>query len=200
MADTWKTQRTLLQRAQDPNDQLAWDDFVGFYTPFIHKVLHYMNLSAPDVDDVTQEVLLKIWQHLSTFDKESHQVLFRTWLGTIIRNTAISFLRKKSKYTERLNIAANHSQQDVNLLSESKLETMIELEWKSHVANKALTNVTKLFTGVAIQAFKLSLMGQSTRKISEQLNITQASVHTLQNRVKIRLMKEIGQLRETMEF
>ncbi|MGH1471434.1 MAG: sigma-70 family RNA polymerase sigma factor [Cellvibrionaceae bacterium] len=47
------------------------------------------------VDDVVQEVMMKVFNKLTTFEGRSS---FKTWLMTICMNTSISFLRKNKRY------------------------------------------------------------------------------------------------------
>ncbi|NVN97627.1 sigma-70 family RNA polymerase sigma factor [Candidatus Nomurabacteria bacterium] len=44
-------------------------------------------------DDITQEVFIKVWKKLGSFDFEKSQ--FKTWLFTIARNTITDHLRKR---------------------------------------------------------------------------------------------------------
>lgn len=39
MEENWNTHQTLIQRAQNPDDASAWDDFVKYYETFIKMVL-----------------------------------------------------------------------------------------------------------------------------------------------------------------
>src|SRR5580692_8916554 len=50
--------------------------------------------SAADADDVIQEVLLKVWLHLSTFRSESS---FRTWLTRVAINEVLQSYRKERR-------------------------------------------------------------------------------------------------------
>ena len=85
-------------------------------------------------------------------------------------------------------------------MSESDFDTLVTKEWETYLTNQALLNIKELFSGVAFKTFELSLVGKSSHEISEMLQITQASVRTLKNRVRIRLIKEIKLLRDYLEF
>lgn len=199
MSDRWITRATLLQRAKDPDDQKAWNDFVRYYQDFIHVILHQMSFRPGDIDDVTQEILLKIWRYLSTFDGEKYQVKFRTWLSKLIRNQAINYINKNRRYEMRQEKARAASDKEW-ILSQPELDKIVQIEWKKHITRTALNNIRELFTGVAIQAFELSLAGKTSKEIGAALNINPESVRTLKNRVKLRLVKEIECLREELEF
>src|SRR4029077_2595359 len=47
--------------------------------------------NTTDGDDLLQEVLLKVWRHLSTFRSES---TFLTWMTSVVINEALQFYRR----------------------------------------------------------------------------------------------------------
>ena len=51
-----------------------------------------------DANDLFQEVLIKIWNNLDTFRKESN---INTWIYRITTNTALFTLNKKNKLTQK---------------------------------------------------------------------------------------------------
>ena len=50
--------------------------------------------NATDADDVLQEVMLKVWRHLSTFRSESS---FRTWMTRVASNEALQLYRRDQR-------------------------------------------------------------------------------------------------------
>jgi RNA polymerase sigma factor (sigma-70 family) len=50
--------------------------------------------NASDADDILQEVLLKVWRHLSTFRSESS---FRTWMNRVAMNEVLQSYRRKRR-------------------------------------------------------------------------------------------------------
>ena len=49
---TVETRKTLLMRAKDPDDNLAWDDFVDYYDGFIQMLLCKMDVPRSEHDDL----------------------------------------------------------------------------------------------------------------------------------------------------
>ncbi|MCH2209222.1 MAG: RNA polymerase sigma factor [Lentisphaerales bacterium] len=196
----WQTRQTLLQRAKDPNNAQAWEEFTSYYKQFIHVVLHQMNFRSADFDDAVQEIMIKIWQNLPKFEHDPNRGQFRTWLSRVIRNRLIDFIKQDSRYKKRVEKATEQYLEEEKLLPESELEKLVTKEWEKHITTCALNNVKELFSGSAIKAFELSLLGKHPKEISETLNIKQDSVRTLKNRVQLRLIKEIESLRADLEF
>jgi len=199
MEDKWVTRQTLLKRAKNPDDNLAWEEFVRYYQPFIHTILYHMNFRTSEYADIEQEILLTLWKKLPEFELDSNKGHFRSWLSTIIRNKVLELIRKNKLYEKRRDAATEQYMED-DFLSETEFTHIVEQEWQKHIIKTALDNIRKLFSGVAIQAFEMSLVGKTSREIGEALEVSHESVRTLKNRVKQRLMKEIEHLREELEF
>jgi RNA polymerase sigma-70 factor (ECF subfamily) len=60
----------------------------------VRKRISAMVRNATDVDDLVQEVLLKVWRHLSTFRSESS---FRTWMTSVAINEAYQAYRRERR-------------------------------------------------------------------------------------------------------
>ena len=57
----------------------------------VRKRIASMVGNATDAEDLLQEVLLKVWRHLSTFRSESS---FRTWMTRVATNEALQSCRR----------------------------------------------------------------------------------------------------------
>jgi RNA polymerase sigma factor (sigma-70 family) len=60
----------------------------------VRRHIGSMVRDATDTDDLVQEVLLKIWRHLSTFRSESS---FRTWMTRVAINEVLQSYRRKQR-------------------------------------------------------------------------------------------------------
>lgn len=58
-----------------------------------HKAISRLVLDETDADDVAQDVLIAVAEHIGSYRGESH---FTTWLHGVARNKAIAFLRRKN--------------------------------------------------------------------------------------------------------
>ncbi|VGO20838.1 RNA polymerase sigma factor [Pontiella sulfatireligans] len=196
--DNWNTSYTLLKRACESGDEHAWEDFVTRYRSFIFYVLRQMNIPQSQIDDLTQDILLKLWKNLPSYRQGSTK--FRSWLSTVIRNTALNHINREQN---RLKRDDHYSENRKSLqgipVSKPEIEAIIESEWEIHITNLAMERARKTFQGKAIKAFELSREGKSLDEIAEKLNITRASANTLRNRVKNCLLREIRALVEQAE-
>ncbi|NQZ57277.1 MAG: RNA polymerase sigma factor [Lentisphaeraceae bacterium] len=197
MEQKWNTRQTLIQRAHDPQDHNAWDDFVSYYQTFIRMVLQKSKISINESDDLVQDILLKVWKGLPNYEYRQGKAKFRSWLSKIIRNTTINFLvRVKSKDADNVEL----DERTLLPVSEAEIEKVINNEWVTHLTQMAMEKVKEVFSGQAISVFELSMKGKSAREIGAELSITEESVFVLRSRIKKRLRREISKLRSEIEF
>ena len=195
--DTLLTHPSMIQRAVLSSGRDVWRDFLCFYEPFINGILTKMNFKGADMDDVRQQVFLKLWQQLSAYRSQPEKAKFRSWLAVVIRNVAIDWLRgRKSEALEQFGgdeLLESHG------LCDPEIDLMIEKEWQRHVVATAVERLRSVFSGKAFEVLRLSLEGASAEEISRILSIRLESVYVLRSRVKTRVGQEIAQIRQEQE-
>ena len=196
MSEGWTTRKSLILRARDPDDRQAWEDFVRFYERFIFHVLHRMNVSSSDFDDLVQNVLLKLWRSIASYDPEKAR--FRTWLGVVVRNAVYDQFAESKRHGKLLEHELNYMQR-LESDNASEVERLIEQEWAQYVTNLALQRIEKLFSKEAVKSFTMSANGDSAKVIAAELNLAVDSVYTLKSRVKARFIKEIKAVIDELE-
>ncbi|NQZ59920.1 MAG: sigma-70 family RNA polymerase sigma factor [Lentisphaeraceae bacterium] len=200
MSNEWRTRQTLLQRARNKEDHLAWKEFVDYYQNFILMITCKMNLSASEQEDLVQDVLLKLWKNLAVYSSE--KASFRTWLGTVVRNTILSSYRAQSRRraTEEKALAEKEFLNILQSGSAPEVESLIDDEWKAYITNMALDNMSKIFSGKAVEAFKMTLAETPVNEICQKLELKQNSIYVLRNRVKSRFIEEVRHLSKELQF
>lgn len=200
MNQEWQTRKTLLMRAKNQDDQAAWEEFVAYYRDFIGMVLRKMNLYSVDIDDLTQEILVKIWKSLPSHIYDKDRARFRSWLSRLIRNQVLNHMRAVQRRDNKHTMAAEDSSLEVlPSHAEPEVEKIVRQEWEVYVVKLALKNISSLFSEGAIRAFTMSMEGKSSAQIAEELGVKPNSVVKLKNRVKVRLAEEIQYLRSELE-
>lgn len=196
MSDIWNTRLTLIERAQDPENSHAWEEFEDYYRDFIRMVLRKMQLPHSDQEDIAQEVLLKLWQNLKNLQLDKDKAKFRTWLSVVIKNTVLNYLDSDKRREKREDIYRETLPEE----AKQDIETWVEAEWKQHMIDQVLKHLENFFSGQALKIFLMDLEGKDVDEIAETLNIKKNSIYVLRNRVKQRFMKEIKHLRDKLEF
>ena len=165
MQEDWNTRLTLIERAQNPDDQSAWCDFVSYYEAFIRMVLHQSQISLNDMDDIIQDILLRIWRGLPNYEYKKEKAKFRTWLSVLIKNTILNHLSKSKRKGRDKSVEL--TEEAYLKISESDIEEVIATEWVGYLTSKAMEKVSKSFSGYAVEVFTKSLEGISARQISQ---------------------------------
>ncbi len=192
--EQWQTRLTLVDRARDLNDNHAWNEFTDYYAGFIRMVLMQLQAPLDDLEDLSQTILVKLWKNLSTVELDRDHARFRTWLGTIIRNT---YYTHCSQAASRKRREAAATTADV---VPPDIEDIIESEWRKHIIALVIERLNASFSGKAMDVFSMTLDGKSADDIASALELTKDSVYVLRNRVQSRFRKEARQLRSYLEF
>ena len=99
----------LLVRRCVAGDAAAWEEIVQRYHRRIYNICYRFAGSGNDADDLTQEVFIKMYRTLNTYDTE--RGAFMTWVTTITRNLLVDHFRKarQDRLTESLDtVASDH--------------------------------------------------------------------------------------------
>jgi RNA polymerase sigma-70 factor (ECF subfamily) len=107
----------LLVRRCIAGDSSAWEELVQRHHRRIYNICYRFAGSADDAQDLTQEVFIKIYRTLGSFDTE--RGAFMTWVTTVTRNLLVDHFRKtkQDRMTDSLD-AAPSEHEDAMPLSE----------------------------------------------------------------------------------
>jgi RNA polymerase sigma factor (sigma-70 family) len=191
------TRISLIKRAVARDDPIAWDELLVYYGPFINKILLRMGLRNADLDDVRQQICVTLLDGLSSYKRDANGARFRNWLSTVIRNTAINWLKKQNADRKKLHLESIELDELHGRISET--DAFVEAEWQRHLMHLALKQLDGVFSDNAFEIFAMSLEGSSTEEIAEKMSIRKESVYVLKSRVKARLLQEIKRLRYDLE-
>ncbi|MCH2207475.1 MAG: sigma-70 family RNA polymerase sigma factor [Lentisphaerales bacterium] len=199
MTDDWNTRQTLLMRVKNQDDEHAWGEFVSYYQSFIEVILKHLKVSPNDQDDLTQNILLKVWKSLEKLNYDSERARFRTWMNRVIRNAVIDFQRAKSRRISEVDSDTGIDTKNFPL-QENEFTKIIDKEWRAHITNLALKNIRPNFSGNAMSVFDMFLDEVPAKDIAAKLAIAVPSVYKLRSRVEEKLIKEIKRLKLELEF
>lgn len=100
------------------------DQYGGLLKSIIQKYLY--NLESVH-EECLDDVLLSIWNHIDSFDKEKNT--FKNWIAAVAKYKAIDYQRKHKKYLEQKNIENEVLISPINIENEvidSQLSTASE--------------------------------------------------------------------------
>jgi RNA polymerase sigma-70 factor (ECF subfamily) len=85
MASDSRTGSVLFRLLENTTDQNAWGNFVGRYAPKIYAWCRRWGLQDADAENVTQDVLIRLFRKLPAFAYDPEKGHFRAWLKTLAR-------------------------------------------------------------------------------------------------------------------
>src|SRR5215213_4884134 len=135
-------------------------------------------------EDVTQEVFLKLYQHMGSIQNEEH---VRPWLLRVAANTALNTIRGRSRSgarDEEFSVAAVVGSTPVGV--EADYERRVEIE----EARRALGEVREPMRSCLL----LKQQGLSYREIAQALSINEANVGSLIARGRKEFMRVYGKI------
>ena len=96
-------------------DVVAWEEIVRQYHRRIYNICYRFAGSADDAQDLTQEVFIKMYRTLGSYDVE--RGAFLTWVATVTRNLLVDHFRrsKQDRVTDSLDVPASEHEDAVPL-------------------------------------------------------------------------------------
>ena len=73
-------------------DQQAWQQLVVSQHRRIYGICYRFTGSSSDAEDLTQDVFLKVYRNLASFDTQKGS--FQTWMATLARNLLVDHFRR----------------------------------------------------------------------------------------------------------
>ncbi|MFT4113695.1 RNA polymerase sigma factor [Silvibacterium sp.] len=100
----------VVQRCLD-GDSAAWAELVRFHHRRIYSLCFRFTGSAQDAEDLTQDVFIKVYGNLSSFDLTRGS--FQTWITTLARNLLVDHFRrtKNQRVTDSMDAGWEESEE-----------------------------------------------------------------------------------------
>jgi RNA polymerase sigma-70 factor (ECF subfamily) len=90
-----ETDLSLIGRIRNPRDSEGWSLFVKLYAPSVRSLARQKGVHPNQLEDVVQEVLIRVAKAVQDFKLDHAIGKFRTWLWTLVHNTVMDHHRKR---------------------------------------------------------------------------------------------------------
>src|SRR6267378_4291209 len=177
----------LIQRCLQ-GDQSAWDAIVRQYRRKVFNVAYKFVGRHEEAEDLTQDIFLKIFKSLGTFDRRAN---FQTWLISVSRNLCIDHYRSVRQERQTID-----RQVDPNELSPVSHEpgpiAAIEQQDRVALLREALAALPEsLRTAVLMR----DIQELTYQEIADRLRLPEGTVKSRINRGRTELARQIRKLR-----
>jgi len=189
------TSVTLMMRVRKaPADSQAWDEFVRRYQPSICVWCLKWGSQPSDVDDIAQEVLLKLLTAMRKFHYDPARS-FRAWLKTVTKNAWTDLARDRFRARDATTTLFDSLADSNDALAD--LERKIEDAFDQELLDLAMRKVRERVKPTTWEAFRLTAIeDRPGAEVAQQLQISVASVFVAKHRVQKLLREEVQNMKE----
>ena len=170
-------------------DQAAWETVVRQNWRKVFNVAYKFVGKHDEAEDLTQDIFLKIFKALGTFDRRAN---FQTWIVSISRNLCIDHYRSVRK--ERQTIAREVDTGDLQPASTERgpYQAAEHQDLRALLRQALQTLPTTLRTAVILR----DLQELSYQEIADQLGLPEGTVKSRINRGRIELAHQLKRLQD----
>ena len=173
-------------------DERAWDRIVTGHWRKVFNVAYKFVGRHDMAEDLTQDIFLKIFKALGTFDRRAN---FQTWLVSVSRNLCIDHYRSVRKEREMVDRSIDAESALPTSREPDPLDTL-ERGDRRILLHRALARLPEtLRTAVLLR----DIQEQSYRDIARQLDLPEGTVKSRINRGRHELARQILRLTSEAE-
>jgi RNA polymerase sigma-70 factor (ECF subfamily) len=181
----------MLVRRCIAGDAVAWEEIVQRYSRRIYNICYRFAGSADDAQDLTQEVFIKMYRMMSSYDVG--RGAFMTWVTTITRNLLVDHFRKtkQERMTESLDVSSSEHE-DAMPLSEripdrgSPPDAHVQSREAGETVHQALQKLSPELREAVILR---DLQDMEYREIASVLRVPEGTVKSRINRGRAELAR-----------
>ena len=172
-------------------DAAAWQEIVQQYHRRIYNICYRFSGPGDDASDLTQEVFIKMYRTLSTYD--TSRASFMTWVTTVTRNLLVDHFRK-GKYdriTDSLDATPGNQEEGLTLAEQLEDRTASpETRMRSQETQRLVHEGLKRLSPELREAVILrDLQDLDYKDIAKVLNVPEGTVKSRINRGRTELAR-----------
>jgi len=181
----------LIERCLN-GDQAAWESIVRLYRRRVFNVAYRFVGRHDQAEDLTQDVFLKLYRSLDTFDRRAN---FQTWLISVSRNLCIDHYRSVRKERESINRDVDPA--DVApVATDTRADVQLERRDRAKLLRRALDTLAPTLRAAVMLR---DIQELTYQEIAERLHLPEGTVKSRINRGRTELARQIQRLREEQD-
>lgn len=184
-----ETDSVLVARVRNPADSAGWREFVALYEPLLQAYVRRLGLPERDLQDVVQEIFIKLLQALPQFELDRLRGRFRTWLYSISRNTVVDWLRRRRELPAADSPVELWDRAEAAALSQSEDEW--NREYRQRVVEHVLQRVREQAQPMTWACFEQHVLKNwPAAKVAEEFGLTANAVYVNASRILARVREQ----------
>jgi RNA polymerase sigma-70 factor (ECF subfamily) len=177
---------TLIQRCLT-GDQRAWETIVRQHWRKVFNIAYKFVGKHDEAEDLTQEIFLKIFRSLDTFDRRAN---FHTWLVSVSRNLCIDHYRSVRKERETIDRDVDASSLSPAAAVASPIAALEQRDRVTLLRQALLALPETLRSAVVMR----DIQELSYQEIAERLDLPEGTVKSRINRGRTELARQVRKL------
>ena len=187
------TPQTLLRKIAElahGDDSAVWADFVERYLPAVRRFVELQSpgLSPEDVEDVVQDIFVKLVDLLRRESYDASQARFRTYLAVLMKRVLIDRYRSSQSHDRVIRMLQTSSETNGTMgQSVEDPGILLDVQWRQAVrqtaqaqllANSAIAETTR-------QVYRAYVVdGQPLEKVAAHFHMTPNAVAQVKRRLE----------------
>ena len=170
-------------------DQVAWEQIVRQNWRKVFNVAYKFVGKHDEAEDLTQDIFLKIFKALRTFDRRAN---FQTWIISISRNLCIDHYRSVRKERQTIARDVDSSELQPATTDRGPYAAAEHQDLRAQLRQALETLPVTLRTAVVLR----DLQELSYQEIADRLGLPEGTVKSRINRGRIELAHQVRRLQE----
>lgn len=188
-----ETSESLILRIRNPQDSLAWSQFMEIYEPVVYRLSRRRGLQHADAEDLCQQVFLSVAKAVENWEAHQGGPRFRNWLGRITRNAILNAMTRAkpdcatgmSSMQDMLLSIPDGRDMTTAILNESRMEAY---RW-------AARQVQTEFSASTWTMFQeTTIGGRSVGDVAKSLGSSSGAVYVARCRVMQRIKVKVNEV------
>src|SRR6187431_841113 len=173
-------------------DQQAWEQIVRQHWRKVCNVAYKFVAKHDEAEDLTQDIFLKIFKSLDTFDRRAN---FQTWLISISRNLCIDHYRSVRKERETIDRDVDANELTPAAPGQNAYQALEQRD-RVELLRKAMAELPPTLREAVV---KRDIQELSYQEIADQLHLPEGTVKSRINRGRTELARQVQRNRATDE-
>ena len=178
----------------------AWPKFQDRYSDVIHRWCLRRGLDATTAEDITQEILIKLYKQLPSHEHDHARGRFRSWLKALVNNALTDYWRRVRRAPDLRGVGGTVFLERLGNLQAGldELSVAIEQQQDGNLASQVVARVRARLKPTSWQAFWQTAMEQrSPAEVARDLGLTVGTIYKTKFRVKQMLLEEYHNARQS---
>jgi RNA polymerase sigma-70 factor, ECF subfamily len=173
-------------------DQDAWAQIVRQHWRKVFNIAYKFTGKHDEAEDLTQDVFLKIFKSLDTFDRRAN---FQTWLVSVSRNLCIDHYRSVRKERETIDRDVDPGELTPAAPTTSPIAALEQRD-RVNLLKKAMDHLPPTLRSAVLLR---DIQELSYQEIADRLHLPEGTVKSRINRGRTELARQIRRLRDELE-